>query len=477
MKLAQFQKLEQRLTPQQIMLSTLLQLPQLRLEQRIKAELEENPILELEDEIEEIRLDQEKEDSDDEGDSVEESPEDALDEMSEEEVDWDEILNDEDSFEYSAPKDPNDEHYEAPVVHHATMAEHLLEQLMVQPLSAIEFDIATYLIYNIREDGYLDPELTTEFVADKFGVEEETVEKILKKIHHLEPLGVGARNLRECLLIQLEEKDSPEAELATRILKESYDDFVNKRFERLTSHFGCSPEEIKEAMNLISTLNPKPGEGITDQSHNYITPDFIVEKVDDEFVITLNEWNIPQLRISNTYKNMLQDKKNKPPRETQKFIRQKIESAKWFINSIQQRRITMMKVMEAIVQKQKMFFEKGPEFLQPMVMKEIAEIIGMDISTVSRVVNGKYVQTSFGVFELRSFFTERMETESGEAVSNQKIKNALKDIINEEDKRKPLSDEALSKELKKRGFSVARRTVTKYREQLEIPVARLRREI
>jgi len=480
MKLTQYQGLEQRLTPQQILLSTLLQLPQLNLEQRIKTELENNPLLELEEDIEEIDnmdLDQENDSEEDSDDTAEEAPEDTVDEISDEEVDWEDILNDSESFDYSAPKDPNEEHYEAPVVHRSTMAEFLVEQLQVQILSPLENEIALYLIYNISDDGYLDSEITMEYVAVSFNTDENTVLNVLRKIQKLDPLGVGSRNLRECLMVQLEEKDSEHNELATAILRDMYEDFVNKRYEKITAHFNVSLESVKEALNLISTLNPKPGDGISDPNENYIIPDFTVEKVDDEFVISLNDWNIPQLKISNTYKQMLTDKKNKPPKETMQFIRQKIESAKWFINSIQQRRMTMLKVMEAIIQLQRAFFDKGPDYLRPMVMKEIAAIIEMDISTVSRVVNGKYVQTSYGVFELRSFFTERMETESGEAISNQKIKNALRETIEQENKSKPLSDEALSIALKEQGFNVARRTVTKYREQLEIPVARLRREI
>lgn len=478
MKLVQYQGLEQRLAPQQIMLSALLQLPQLNLEQRIKAELESNPVLELEEEEnEEMEVEQDLDEEDENADEKDESVEDAIDEFSEEEIEWEDILNDEDSFEFKVPIDPNDEHYEAPVVNQSTMAEHLLEQLQVQPLSETEREIADFLIYNINDDGYLDKDLSLEYVAQSYLSDLETVIKVLKIIQKLDPIGIGARDLRECLLAQLDEMDTAVAELSILILKETYKHFVNKRYEKIANHFSIDLEEVKEALDLISGLNPKPGEGFSDPNMNYIIPDFIVDKVDDEFVISLNDWNIPELRISNTYKQMLKDKKNKPEKETRKFLRQKIESAKWFINSIQQRRMTMLKVMEAIVQKQHDFFEKGPDYLEPMVMKEIAEIIEMDISTVSRVANGKYVQTVYGVFELRSFFTEKMETENGEAVSNQKIKNTLRSVIGEEDKSKPLSDEALSKALKDRGYNVARRTVTKYREQMDIPVARLRREI
>lgn len=473
MKLGQFQSLEQRLTPQQIMLSALLQLPQLNLEQRIKAELETNPVLEIEED-EEMNIDQlEDEESEKEEDPVE----DTIDEFSEEEVDWEDILNDEESFEYKTPHDPNDEFYEAPVVQQGTVAEHLIEQLQVQKLSEVEFDIAHFLIHNINDDGYLDGDLSLDYVAESYNSDIDVVLHVLKTIQKLDPIGIGARNLQECLIAQLEEMETPEAKLAIAILTETFEHFANKRYEKIAQHFGITFEEIREIIDLVSGLNPKPGEGFGDPKMNYVVPDFIVEKIDGEFVINLNDWNVPELRISNTYRKMLTDKKNKPEKETKKFLRKKIESAKWFINSIQQRRMTMLKVMEAIIHKQRMFFEKGPDYLQPMVMKEIAEIIQMDISTVSRVANGKYVQTDFGTYELRSFFTERMETESGESVSNRKIKNALREVIENEKKSKPFSDDALSAELKKLGYNVARRTVTKYREQLELPVARLRREI
>jgi RNA polymerase sigma-54 factor len=230
-------------------------------------------------------------------------------------------------------------------------------------------------------------------------------------------------------------------------------------------------------MEVISGLNPKPGHDFSEAKENYITPDFIVEKVDDDFIVSLNDWNTPELKISSAYRQMLNQKNGTYGKETRKFLRQKIESANWFINSIQQRRQTMLKVMQTIIEKQRPFFEDGPDALQPMVMREVAESIGMDISTISRVVNDKYVQMDYGVFELRSFFTEKMQTEEGEAISNQRLKNILKQVISEENKAKPLSDDALAKRLKEAGYPIARRTVTKYREQMQIPVARLRREI
>ncbi|MEJ2055910.1 MAG: RNA polymerase factor sigma-54, partial [Calditrichaceae bacterium] len=295
------------------------------------------------------------------------------------------------------------------------------------------------------------------------------------KIQRLEPTGVGSRNLRECLLVQLEDRNQQKS-IAYKIIKDFFEDFKNKRYEKIIDILEISRDEFQESIDQIIRLNPKPGEGLFDVRSNYIVPDFIVEKVDDKFVVSLNDWNVPPLRISNTYKKMLFDKKG-TDKETRQYIRKKVESARWFISSIYQRKLTMMKVMEAIIEKQRDFFEKGPEYIKPLIMREIAEMIDMDISTVSRVANGKYVQMDYGVFELKYFFNERIENEDGEEVSTRKIKNRIKEIIETEDPKKPLSDDKLSNLLKSQGFPIARRTVAKYREQLQIPVARLRRGI
>ncbi|MFZ0391829.1 MAG: RNA polymerase factor sigma-54, partial [Calditrichia bacterium] len=251
---------------------------------------------------------------------------------------------------------------------------------------------------------------------------------------------------------------------------------VNKRYEKVGEIVGASLEEIKDALPIVSKLNPKPGEGFWDSRQNYIIPDFIVEKVDDELVISLNEWNMPGLQLSPHYKKLLRQAR-KLDKDVRQFLRKKVESARWFINAIQQRRITMLKTMHAIVELQTDFFEKGPEFIKPMIMKDVAEEIEMDISTVSRVVNGKYVQTDYGVFELKYFFNEGMETDTGEEISTLRIKEKLKQIIEQENANKPYSDDKLAELLKKQGIPIARRTVAKYREQLDIPIARLRRRI
>ncbi len=484
--LSQNLRLEQRLTPQQILLSTLLQLPLLSLEQKIKSELEQNPVLE-EGEDQEKGADEEIESTPEEEAQVAEELElhdnnnkdDEYDKQELEEAqkdnDLEDFLNDQESYEIRIPKDKSQEEYDRPEVSTTTLPEHLLEQLHVQPLNEKEFAIGEYIIWNIRDDGYLDNEFSIELVAENFETEPKVVENILRKIQNLDPTGIGCRDLRECLHVQLTELENPDP-VALKILEHHFDDFKNKRYDKIISELGITRERLQEGINHILKLNPKPGEGLFDMRSNYIIPDFIVEKVDDEFVVNLNDWNVPPLRISNTYKKMLFDKKN-TTKDTRQYIRKKVESARWFITSIYQRKITMLKVMEAIVEKQRAFFEKGPEHIKPLIMREIAEMIEMDISTVSRVANGKYVQTDYGVFELKYFFNERIENEQGEEISTRKIKSRIKELIAKENAHKPLSDDKLSKVLKEEGFPIARRTVAKYREQLQIPVARLRRGI
>jgi len=481
--------MEQRLTPQQILLSTLLQLPLLSLEQRIKSELEQNPVLEEGEEQEDLEEDEEMVEEPDNGEMEEISKElELLDQpKNNEEYDTEELkeaqqdadlenfLNDEESFEIRIPKDKNEEEFERPEIHKPSLPEHLLEQIHMFDLDNRELAIGEYLIWNIRDDGYLDSPLNLETVASMFETDVKTVEKVLRKIQFLDPTGVGSRNLRECLMVQLEEQSKQDT-IAYKILRDHFDDFKNKHYEKIMEALNISKEELQKNLDLILRLNPKPGEGDFDTRSNYIVPDFIVEKVDDKLVVTLNDWNIPPLRISNLYKKMLSERK-KYDKETRKYIRKKVESARWFITSIWQRKITMLKVMEAIVEKQREFFEKGPEYIKPLTMREIAEMIDMDISTVSRVANGKYVQTDYGVFELKYFFNEKIETEDGEEISTRRIKQRIKEIIDAEDKHKPLSDEKIAEILKKEGFPIARRTVAKYREQLQIPVARLRKEL
>lgn len=472
LELSQRISLEQKLSPQQILLSTLLQLPALNLEQRIKQELEINPTLEE-------GMEQEFDDSldiDDEEDKEDESEDEQSERLeNEEEIDWEKIHMEEDSYEAKLPKDNNVEEYDSQDPFIKSPQEELIEQLSGYTQTDAQLRIGEYIIYNLRDDGYLDEQMTLETIAHVNDTTVENVEKLLNVIQRLDPPGMGSRNLRECLMIQLENSMEEYHMLAYDIIRFAFDEFVNKKFEKIASIVDATLEDIKEAIQIINHLNPKPGDGFFNQKTNYIIPDFYVERKDGEFIVSLNEWNTPNLKISSKYLEMLDS--GVKDRKAKSFVRKKIEAAKWFINSIEQRRITMLKVMNAIVKMQNAFFEKGPAYIKPMIMKEIAEIINMDISTVSRVSNRKYVQTEFGVFELKSFFTERMETLDGEEVSTRIIKEKIRQLCESEDKQKPLSDELISKKLVEFDYKVARRTVAKYREQLGIPVARLRREI
>ena len=508
LKLKQEQKLQQKLSPQQIQYIKLLQLPTLALEQRIKAELESNPLLEEGTEEEETLFEEVFSESSEASVAPEASEESALPEEAtpateaentltpEEEVDWEELFNNvEDLYGYKAHVDRSDdeeERRELPLPARPSMTEHLREQLVLLNLDETERLIAEQIIGSIDEDGYLRRSL--ESIVDDLifshgvSVTEADVERVLKQIQRLDPVGIAARDLRECLMVQLEvlPEDTPGRQVALRMLQEAFKDFTMKHFEALKRKLEVSEAELKEAYDLIQHLNPKPGEGDLAPQQNYIVPDFTVTYEDGEFIITLNSRNAPQLRISRRYRQMLEQmlaEKKRGKRhssfddETLAFLKNKLESARWFINSINQRRQTMFKVMKAIVELQEDFFKYGEGHLKPMILKNVADRIGMDISTVSRVVNGKYVQTDFGVYELKYFFSEGLATESGEEVSNKEVKALIQRMIEEEDKRNPLSDQRIAELLEQQGFKIARRTVTKYREQLGIPVARLRREI
>ena len=343
--------------------------------------------------------------------------------------------------------------------------------------------VADEIIGNIDEDGYLRRDLGLIVqdlnLSQNLQLTVAQAELVLKRIQRLEPVGIGSRTLQECLLVQLEARnfDPHLKEIAHLMLETYFDEFTKKHFEQLSKLLAIPLSEVKEVLDIISHLNPKPGEGEITTQENYITVDFIVHFEDGEFIIQLNDKNIPPLRINKDYKEMMsRKKKNGVNAETKTFIRQKFEAAKWFIASIYQRRDTMLRVMRTIVDKQRDFFEVG-EGLRPMIYKDIAEVIKMDISTISRVVNGKYVQTDFGVYELRYFFSEGISTQSGEDVSNKEVKLRIKEILESEDPHKPLSDDRIAEILNERGFNIARRTVAKYRESMMIPVARLRRKI
>ncbi len=464
-QIAQRLLLQQKQSPQQVLLSTLLQLPVLRLEQRIKQELELNPLLEIdtEQEIELQEIEEDEEEDDEEEKEVGE----------ETEVDWEAILNDEDNFEIKQPRAVYEEEKERPEPAPVTLMDHLMEQLYLAPLTEDEKSIGEYILWCIDDDGYLS--CSVDDIAEDLNKSSEQVEKVLSVIQRFDPVGIGARNLRECLLIQLMEKE-PRDEMAIRMINECFDDFKNKRYEKIARKLGITLDVVKRIMEVVSRLNPKPGERYIPEGENYIIPDIIIKRVDSKFEIQLNDWNIPNLRISEKYKRLLKDKE-KVNKETRDYIRQRLESARWLINSIQQRKSTIMRVMEAILNRQIEFFEKGKEYLKPMILKDIADDVGLDISTVSRVTSNKYVQTEFGVFELKYFFSEKLERSDGQEVSNKLIKSRIKEIIESEDPHKPYNDQTISEMLKKEGFIVARRTVAKYRESMMIPVARLRRKI
>jgi RNA polymerase sigma-54 factor len=490
------QKLEQYLQPQQILRSELIQLPMLELELRVRCELQENPFLEEfeEDEaiVEREQVEVETEESAAVYENSNESPE-AFNTVQEERevqkeksegVDWDDFLNDEEHFVYKAMRNPSEELIESPRPFVPTLAEHLEEQLRLHRLTEEEIRVGQYIIGSIDNDGYLSYPIQE--IARVVEVDESVAEHILSIVQQFDPPGIAARNLVECLLIQLRQSENPEkARLPIRVLTETYDAFINKRYEVIARKLSIALDEVKEVFEEIKKLNPKPGEGYFDEKQNYIIPDLVVQRItnkDDEdedreveFLIFLNDGNIPNFHINTTYKDMFlagnTDKKVK------EFVTRKLESARWFINAIHQRRTTILRTMRAIVKRQEAFFKHGKEFLKPMILQDIAEDIGMDISTISRVTSGKYTQTEWGVFELKYFFSERMENSAGEEISTKVIKARLQDVIASENKEDPLSDQTIAELLLKEGFPIARRTVQKYREQLCIPVKRLRREI
>lgn len=528
LQLRQNQSLQQRLTPQQVQYLKLLQLPIIALEQRIKSEIEENPMLEETGEDEEVtRLEPNEgtsldnaEPFDTEGLVVKDgttepnlSEEDQLARLQEarkkEELDemktreeqaneytFEDYMND-DVEGYKSPTASqtggDDDREDMPHAASLSFSESLYGQISMLNLSDKYRALAEEIVGSLDEDGYLRVPLqqvlddTAAFYGEEYTIMEG--EAVLKRIQRLDPPGVAARDLRECLYVQIEvmPNHNPVREVAKRILSERFDDFVNKRYTALSRHLGLDVQELKPAIEMIQRLNPKPGapNGELTESTKYITADFYIEKTPDgkDFFITLNERGIPPLRVNAAYKDLV--RKQAPQHgkalnaEAKDFIKKKFEAAKFFIMAIYQRRETMMRVMQSIVKHQRTFFDHGEKFLKPLIYKTIAEDIGMDISTICRVVNGKYCQTDFGVFELKYFFSEAIPTESGdgEAVANKVVKGRIKEIIDAEDGREPLSDEKIVQLLNNEGFDVARRTVAKYREQMNISVARLRKKL
>ncbi len=479
------QKLLQKLSPQQIQFIKLLQLTTQDLEQRVEQELIDNPALEPgKDEEPEFANDETE--TKDEVDEVDDSYDsDDVYDISE----YTDGADDSDGFHLYEDGGEEDKK-EMPIPMSSTFFENLLEQINAIVKDDHEKALAEQLVGSIDEDGYLRRPLAA-IVNDlafsqNVSTTTEELEKVLEKIHRLDPPGIGARDLQECLLLQLKRKDKevhPEVELAMRLLRDYMDDFTKKHYEKLMRSLKVSEDELREAIQLITKLNPKPGETSTSMKGQYIVPDFILVETDDDLEVHLNSRNAPELKISRSYMDTLKtyeksDKQNKDLKETVQFIKQKLDGAKWFIDSIKQRQNTLLTTMRAILKYQREFFDDGDETkLKPMILKDIADEVSLDVSTISRVANSKYVQTDFGIIPLKFFFSEGITTADGEEVSNKEVKKILKDAIEAEDKSKPLPDERLMEILKEKGYNIARRTVAKYREQLNIPVARLRKQL
>ncbi|HUX57750.1 MAG TPA: RNA polymerase factor sigma-54 [Bacteroidales bacterium] len=478
------QKLLQKLSPQQIQMIKLLEVPTLQIEQRIKKELEENPALEEGQEEEDIHSEAEEEEQFEETDK------------DQEEFTLDDYIEDDEIPDYrlQAKNYSKDEEKrtEIPFSVGFSFHEHLESQLHLRDLTDKQKVLGEYILGNLDEDGYLRRELINivDDLAFLQNVEttESDLEEVLTIIQDLEPAGVGARTLRECLLLQIEKHDQsqPSINLAHTILDLHFEEFSKRHYDKIVSRLGITENELKAAIDEVLKLNPRPGGVYSDpfsKSSQSIIPDFILELTEDGFDLHLNSRNLPELKLSSAYSEMLQsysrDKSQKKEmKDAVLFVKQKIDSAKWFIDAIKQRQNTLLMTMNAILEYQKEYFIDGDETkLRPMILKDVAEMTGLDISTVSRVANSKFIQTFFGIFPLKFFFSEGLQTDSGEEVSTREIKRILLDCIENEQKRRPLTDERLTDILQEKGYQIARRTVAKYREQLNIPVARLRREI
>lgn len=482
-KLTLQQKLLQKLSPQQIQVIKLLEIPTIQLEQRIKKELEENPVLELESDNPENLEDQ---------DNNEQEPETDVDN---DEFSIDDYLTDDDeipTYKTTTNNYSKDEKYiDIPFSVGITFHESLYDQLGMISLPEEDRQLAEYIIGNIDDDGYLRRDLIS--ISDDLAfnlnmeVPEEKLEEILKIIQQFDPPGVGARDLKECLLLQLNRRENNNHKLARSIINDLFEEFTRKHYEKIKKKLELSDEELKQGIDQILKLNPKPGSSYSNpmnKSNQHIIPDFMLDNIDGELNLSLNQQNVPDLKINDTYLEMLHSlvkeskNKNKNQKDAITFVKQKVDSAKWFIDAIRQRNQTLLLTMSEIINFQKEYFKEGDETkLRPMILKDIAEKTGLDISTISRVSNSKYIQTHFGIFPLKYFFSEGLQKEDGEEVSTREIKKILQDCIDNEDKRKPLTDEKLTKILKEKSYNIARRTVAKYREQLDIPVARLRKKL
>ena len=472
-------KLSQKLSPQQIKLMKLIQLSTLDLEQKIEAEMGENPALESGAEV--VKSDNQEND-------FEENTK-----IETDEIDIDQYLSDDEipSYRlYSNNYSSGDEERSVPLSGGISFHQSLLQQMGNLILNEDEMLIAEFLIGSIDDSGYIrrsDDELIDDLAfTQNIFTDKNQLNKVIRSVQSLDPPGVGARSLKECLQLQLEKKkkDRPEVVHALKIIKDEFDHFSHKHYTKLQDRVGITQEELKVALELIGKLNPKPGGALSSTIQNtHVVPDFILTLEDGRIEVKLNRRNAPQLKVSNAYKDMLEgyqegNKKSKTQQDAVQFIKQKLDAAKWFIDAIQQRHQTLTLTINAIVAHQKEYFLSGDERkLKPMILKDIADKVDMDISTISRVANSKYIDTPYGVKLLKTFFSEGLKNEEGEDVSSIEIKNILSQLIAEENKKKPLTDEVLSKLMKEKGYIVARRTIAKYREQLDIPVARLRKEL
>ncbi|MDX9905532.1 MAG: RNA polymerase factor sigma-54 [Bacteroidales bacterium] len=488
------QKLLQKLSPQQILLMKLLQIPTIALEQRIKQEIEENPALDMPEDGLDNKDDDDFGDTDDGplGDDDDAETDDFKDKSPEDEFDFNDYLDEGDIPDYRLTvnnQSPDEEQRDIPFAAGTSFQEFLTAQLGLRDVTEKQYQIGLTIIGNLDDAGYLQRDIAamTDDMAfsQNMQVTREEILEVLKVIQDLDPPGVGARNLQECLLLQLRRKEDhhPDIETAILILERYFDEFTRKHYEKILKKTRITEPALKGAIQEILKLNPKPGDSIseTTRQNQYVIPDFSVRNIDGELELTVNSRNAPELRISRTYLDMMETyagNKHSKGKEAMMFVKQKIDSAKWFIDAIKQRQNTLYVTMKAIMDYQEDYFRTGDETtLKPMILKDIAEKVNLDISTISRVANSKYVETPFGTFLLKTFFSESMQKESGEEVSTREIKKILSDFINAEEKGKPLTDEQLTEILKDKGYNIARRTVAKYREQLNIPVARLRKEL
>jgi RNA polymerase sigma-54 factor len=483
-------KLSQKLSPQQIQLMKLIQLPTQAFEQRLLEEMNENPALETGTEEEEI-YEKDEFDNDDTNDEFDDYDDHDNEDTSD--INIDEYLSSDETPDYKTQANnysDDDEEHESPLIAPISFHQDLINQLNTFILNDSEREIAEFLVGSIDDMGYIrrsTPDMVDDMAFTQgIYTDEKTVDRMLNIIHELEPSGVGARDLHECLLLQLKHKTPTEyVALAIDIIENQFDAFTKKHYDKLLQKYAVSNEQLKTAIHEIEKLNPKPGSSFTGSNKitEHVVPDFAIRIVEDELVLTLNGRNAPSLHVSKDYQEMMQTykssrDKSSAQKDAVQFIKQKLDSAKWFIDAIKQRQETLYVTMNAIMHYQREYFLEGDEIkLKPMILKDIADLVGLDISTISRVANSKYVETPYGTKLIKEFFSEAMKNDQGEDVSTLEIKKILQNVIEDEDKHKPLPDDQLAEILLEKGYPIARRTIAKYREQLDIPVARMRKKI